>query len=206
MAFLPSHCIHQPQVSLCANLSWPFILKKSSSISRLLNYCCAFHTSFFSVCLIHLIFFLLLASHPSLFLPSPVCIRSPLLPAQQGGWGGRVLPEHLPEAAPSPDSAKRICPLYYSIFSMICLNVGGNEGVLQSSLWKLGRGNATCPLTMMFWPRTDILHQEKVQEGIYTALEIWDSFYTESNLMLQLIFSSIQDWKPIIILLINREC
>lgn len=32
------------------------------------------------------------------------------------------------------------------------------------------------------------MHQEKVQEGIYTALEICDEFYTESNLMLQLIF------------------
>lgn len=25
--FLPSHCIHQSQFTLCANLSWPFILK-----------------------------------------------------------------------------------------------------------------------------------------------------------------------------------
>lgn len=38
MTFLPSHCIHQPQFSLRANLSWPIILKKSSNISPVPNF------------------------------------------------------------------------------------------------------------------------------------------------------------------------
>lgn len=72
---------YQSQFSLCANFSWPFILKKSSNISPGLNFCCAFRRSFFSVCL-NTFHFL---SHLCLFLPSPIPTSSPLLPAQQRG-------------------------------------------------------------------------------------------------------------------------
>lgn len=34
------------------------------------------------------------------------------------------------------------------------------------------------------------MHQEKMQEGIYTAMEMCDECYTGSNFMLQLIFFS----------------
>lgn len=78
------HCIHQPQFSLRANLSWPFILKKSPNISPVFNFCCASCRSFFPVCLNTLHFL----PHLCLFLPSPIPISCPLLPAQQRGKVG----------------------------------------------------------------------------------------------------------------------
>lgn len=88
MVFLPSHCTHQSQVFLWANLSWPFILKKSSSVSHLLNSSCAFCTSSFSVCLNtpNFLFHPCLASSAL----SPF-IGFPLLPAQWGAKAGELL-------------------------------------------------------------------------------------------------------------------
>lgn len=88
MVFLPSHCIHQSQVFLCANVSWPFILKKSSSVSHLLNSSCALCTSFFSVCLNTPNFLL----HPCLASqPLSPFIGFPFLPAQCGAKAGELL-------------------------------------------------------------------------------------------------------------------
>lgn len=50
--------------------------------------------------------------------------------------------------------------------------------------------NGKCNLS----PYKDVLaknrhmHHEKMQEGIYTALEMCDEFYTELNLVVQFIF------------------
>lgn len=143
MTFLLSHCIHQSQFPLCANLSWPFILKKYFDISPILNVCCAFCRFFFSLCLntLHFLSHLCLSSFTNLHHLS--CV-----PCTAEGQGRRVLLEHLPKAAQSSHCAKRICPLYYFLFSTACLHL--------EELWKLATGNAICPLTKMFWPRTDI--------------------------------------------------
>lgn len=125
MTFLPS---------LCANLSWTFILKKSSNISPVLNYCCAFCIPFFSVCLniFHFLSHICLTSQPLSSFTNPRQLS--FAPCTAEGQGARALLEHLPKAAQSSHSAKRVCLIYYFVFSTACLHFEGNEEVVQSFL------------------------------------------------------------------------
>lgn len=199
VTFLPSHCIHQSQFTLCANLSWPFILKNPLTSALSLIFAVPFAGLFFCLPKYTFVFSHIFA--PLFLHQSPSGLLC-FLHSRGARW--QSSPRTSAQSSPKFTLYKRICPLYYFLFSTACLHFEGGSAVL---LVEASKGK--CNLS----PYKDVLaknrhmHQEKKQEGIYTAMEMCDEFYTESKLMLQLIFfSSTQDWKPIIILLINREC